>query len=62
MVEILTFDEDMDEMVARNQSKAELKNEAIKKGFKNMKDDGILKVLEGVTDLDSVSRVVDMRK
>ena len=62
LVEILLFDEQLDEVVARNESKAELKNLAIKKGFKNMKHDGILKVLEGVTDLDAISKVVDIRK
>lgn len=62
VAEILTFDEDMDELLARGESKAELKIMAEKKGFKNMKDDGILKVLEGVTDLKALSRVVDIYK
>lgn len=62
VVEILSFDEDLDDLVAANVSKAELKSLAVKKGFKSMKDDGILKVLEGVTDLASVSKVVDIRR
>lgn len=62
VVEILSFDEDLDSMVADNVSKAELKVAAVKKGFKSMKDDGILKVLEGVTDLASVGKVVDLRR
>ncbi|MGH1456876.1 MAG: GspE/PulE family protein [Alphaproteobacteria bacterium] len=62
VVEILSFDEELDEVVARNESKAELKALAVKKGFKSMKDDGILKVLEGVTDIASLSKVVDLRK
>ncbi len=62
VVEILLFDDDMDQLLARNESKAELKELAIKKGFKNMKDDGILKVLEGTTDLAALSKVVDLRK
>lgn len=61
-VEILSFDEDIDQLVARNESKAEIKELAVKKGFKSMRDDGVLKVLEGVTDLDAVARVVDLRK
>lgn len=61
-VEILLFDEELDQLVARNESKAELKAEAIKKGFKSMKDDGILKVLEGVTDLAAIGKVVDLRR
>lgn len=58
VVEILVFDEDLDEILARGESKAELKAEAKRKGFKSMKDDGILKILEGKTDLNALSRVV----
>ncbi len=62
VIEILLFDEDLDELVARNESKAEIKTMAIKKGFKSLRDDGILKVLEGVTDLPALSKVVDLRR
>ncbi|MEM7680200.1 MAG: ATPase, T2SS/T4P/T4SS family [Pseudomonadota bacterium] len=62
VAEILTFDDEMDELLARGESKADLKHMAKKKGFKSMKDDGILKVLDGVTDLEALSRVVDLKK
>ena len=62
VVEILTFDEEMDELLARGANKAELKAMAVKKGFKSMKDDGILKVLEGVTSLEALAKVVDIRR
>ncbi|MFN3700334.1 MAG: GspE/PulE family protein [Alphaproteobacteria bacterium] len=62
VAEILTFDEDMNELLARGESKAELKIMAEKKGFKNMKDDGILKVLDGITDLQALARVVDIHR
>ena len=62
VVEILLFDAELDEIVARNESKAELREAALKKGFKSMKDDGILKILEGVTSLDAIGRVVDLTK
>lgn len=62
VVEILSFDEELDEVVAQNKSKADLRKKAIEKGFKSMRDDGIVKILEGVTTLESVSKVVDMRK
>ncbi|MCB1650837.1 MAG: Flp pilus assembly complex ATPase component TadA, partial [Alphaproteobacteria bacterium] len=58
VVEILSFDEEMDELLARGANKAEIKTLAVKKGFKSMKDDGILKILEGVTSLEALSRVV----
>ncbi|MGH1376467.1 MAG: GspE/PulE family protein [Alphaproteobacteria bacterium] len=62
VVEILLFDDDLDNIVAANGSKAELKTLAVKKGFKNMRDDGILKVLEGLTDLKAISKVVDLTR
>ncbi|MDH5722139.1 MAG: ATPase, T2SS/T4P/T4SS family [Alphaproteobacteria bacterium] len=62
IVEILLFDSELDEIIARNESKAELREAALKKGFKSMKDDGILKILEGLTSFEAISRVVDLTK
>lgn len=62
VVEILSFDEELDEIVARNESKAELKVAAVKKGFKSMRDDGILKILDGLTSFDALAKVVDLNK
>lgn len=62
VVEILTFDEELDELLARGVSKAEIKTLAVKKGFKSMKDDGILKILEGVTSLEALAKVVDVKR
>ena len=62
VAEILTFDEEMDEIIANGANKAELKAAAVQKGFKNMKDDGILKILDGVTTLEALSRVVDVNR
>lgn len=62
VVEILSFDEDLDDVIARSGTKSELKATAVEKGFKSMKDDGILKVLEGVTSLEALSKVVDITK
>jgi len=60
IVEILMFDEEMDDLLSRGPTKGELKQLAVKKGFKSMKDDGILKVLEGVTSLEALARVVSL--
>lgn len=62
VVEILKFDEEIDELMARGESKADIKALALKKGFKSMKDDGIIKVLEGKTSLEAISKVVDVTK
>lgn len=60
VVEILLLDEELDELIARGETKAELKALAVKKGFKSMREDGILKVLEGVTDLRALADIVDI--
>jgi type IV pilus assembly protein PilB len=62
VAEILFFDDELDESLARGESKADMKAIALKKGFKSMKDDGILKVLEGITDLRALADVVDINK
>lgn len=60
LAEILLFDEEMDEIVAKKGTKVELKEMAVAKGFKNMRDDAMFKILEGVTTFDAVSKVVDV--
>ena len=62
VAEILYMDEDLDAIIANGGSKADLKALAVEKGFKNMKDDGILKVLEGITTLESLATAVDLTK
>jgi type II secretory ATPase GspE/PulE/Tfp pilus assembly ATPase PilB-like protein len=62
IVEILSFDEELDDMVANNATKAQIKAKAIEKGFKSLKDDGILKVLDGITTLKALADVVDVKR
>jgi len=62
IAEILLMDEDLDEIIARGGTKVELKRLAQQKGFKNMRDDGILKILDGITSLEEVSTAVHIQK
>lgn len=62
LVEILLMDEELNDMIASSSPISEMKKVAVKKGFKNMADDGILKIKEGITDIAAVSRVVDLLK
>ncbi len=62
VAEVLLFDEEMDEVLARGGTKADLKEIAVAKGFKNMRDDAMLKILEGRTTFEAVSKVVDVNK
>ncbi|HPD83416.1 MAG: ATPase, T2SS/T4P/T4SS family [Alphaproteobacteria bacterium] len=60
VAEVLLFDSEMDEIVARKGTKAELYEVAVAKGFKSMRDDAMLKILEGKTTFEAVSKVVDV--
>ena len=60
VMELLKMDGDMDELVARRASWRELHKLAMNKGFKPLAEDGIRRVLNGITTLDEVSRVVDL--
>jgi len=62
VAEILMLDEELDEIIAGSGTKIQLKNKAVEKGFKSMKDDGILKILNGVTTVESLAKVVDINK
>lgn len=62
VAEILYFDEAMDDIMARGGTKSELKAKAIERGFKSMKDDGIIKILDGITTIESLATVVDINK
>ena len=60
VMELLKMDADMDELVARRASWRELHNMALSKGFKPLSEDGVRRVLDGVTTLDEISRVIDL--
>lgn len=61
VVEILMFDEDLNDVVSSGGSKADLKRVARENGFKGMADDARLKVIEGVSSIEAVSKVVSLR-
>jgi len=50
----------MNDILAAGGSKADLKQCAYRKGFKSLRDDAILKVLDGVTSIEAISRVVSL--
>ncbi|MCC7681917.1 type II secretion system protein E [Janthinobacterium sp. HH103] len=60
IMEILKMTAELDELTARRASSRELKNAARAAGFKGIVDDGVRRVLEGVTTLEEVGRVVDL--
>ena len=60
IIELLKMTPALDELVARRASSRELKNAAAAGGFHSLVDDGVRRVLEGITTLEEVSRVVDL--
>jgi type II secretory ATPase GspE/PulE/Tfp pilus assembly ATPase PilB-like protein len=60
IVEILKISGDMDDLIARKASSREMLAQAKNEGFRVLADDACRRVLEGVTSLDEISRVVDL--
>ena len=60
IMELLKLDADLDDLVARRAGIRELKQAALDKGFQPLAADGMRRVLQGVTSLAEVARVVDL--
>ena len=60
LMEILPFDPDMDELIARHGTSRELHGMAVAKGFRPLAESGKSSVIEGKTSLAEVARVVDL--
>lgn len=60
LMELMYFDSDIDELVARRATPRELLKTAVTKGFKPLVDIGTRRVLDGTTSIDEISRVVDL--
>ena len=60
VLEILKLDAELDEMIARRTTAREIRSAALRKGFRPLAEDAIRRVIEGVTSLDEISRVVDL--
>jgi type IV pilus assembly protein PilB len=57
LYEVMTFGEDLKEMVLQGASAAELKAEAMRRGMSSLRRSGLNKVIDGVTSIDEVMRV-----
>jgi general secretion pathway protein E/type IV pilus assembly protein PilB len=60
IMEMMRMDSDLDELVARRAGQREIRNVARAKGFRSLAEDGVRRVLDGVTSLDELARVVDL--
>jgi len=55
--EILLVDDEIEKFILNNTSIAALRQLAVKKGMMPLKQDGLMKVLEGITTLEEVERI-----
>ncbi|MDX1609653.1 MAG: GspE/PulE family protein [Halofilum sp. (in: g-proteobacteria)] len=60
LAEVLRFDSDLDDLIARRSTQKELSEAAHAKGFRTLAADGARHALSGLTSLDEVARVVDL--
>ena len=60
VIEALTIEEELDELIAQRATLGALKVCAQRSGYKTLADDAIRVVMEGLTSLHEVSRVIDM--
>lgn len=58
LFEIILVNEAMEELILRDPSEYEFKRQATTQGQITMRQDGLLKILAGVTDFDEVERIV----
>lgn len=57
LFELLIITEGIKKLIVEKATASEIKAQAIKEGFKTMREEGLLKVVEGVTTLEEVVRV-----
>lgn len=58
--EILPVDRELDDMISREASRKEMLNYAKSQGFTTMAEDAMVKVLQGITDIEEIVDTVDM--
>lgn len=60
--EAIKMDYDIELVVRENASERDIKKVAEKQGLLDLRQDGILKVLKGITTMDELKRVIDIEK
>ncbi|HWV18663.1 MAG TPA: ATPase, T2SS/T4P/T4SS family [Rhodocyclaceae bacterium] len=60
IMEVLRMDGDIDELIARRATAREIRNAANAKGFRSLADDAARRILEGITSIEEVGRVIDL--
>ncbi|HEX9503479.1 MAG TPA: GspE/PulE family protein [Patescibacteria group bacterium] len=57
--EVFNISEEMEKLITKGATTSEIKNQAVAEGMLNMAQDGILKALQGITDIEEIFRVTE---
>ncbi len=60
IMEVLRIDSELDALIARAATPMEIEKQARKNGFRSLADEGVVKILDGTTSLEELSRIVDL--
>jgi general secretion pathway protein E/type IV pilus assembly protein PilB len=60
IMELFRMDGEIDELIARRATGREIRESARKRGFRTLAEDAVNRVLQGDTDLEEISRIVDL--
>lgn len=60
--EVIKTDENIEKVITENLSEREIKKISEQQGYLDMKEDGLVKILKGVTDFAEVESVVDLQE
>jgi type II secretory ATPase GspE/PulE/Tfp pilus assembly ATPase PilB-like protein len=60
--EVIKTDENIEKVITQNLSEREIKKISEKQGYLDMKEDGLVKILKGITDFAEVESVVDLQE
>lgn len=60
--EVIKTDEAIEKVITQNLSEREIKKISEKQGYLDMKEDGLVKILQGITDFEEVKSVVDLQE
>ena len=60
--EAILIDESVENVIQENPSEREIKKATANQGLLDMKQDGIIKVLKGITSISEMRRVIDLEE
>ncbi len=60
LLEVLKIDDELDELIAQKATQKTMLDHAVNNGYKKLADDGIRKIIQGITSLEEISRVIDL--